>query len=247
MLLSSDASTDTLRALLSPAVIATRPALGTQARTNGAFASSLHARVLSDLLNVVDDPGLKNYDGKALLGAYSYDDEGVAAQAVKLVSNGHLQNYLIGRQPVKDFLQSNGHGRAGIATAPRPHIAVLKISPQDGFSDQQLNQKLLEIAKSAGLMHAYFVQTMAGAGNPRLLYLVNQDGTRQLVRGAELDDVDERALRSSIDAAGKDLLAASYYGDIPETVIAPALLIDDATVRRANGRNDKLPFYPPPR
>jgi predicted Zn-dependent protease len=246
VLLSSDAGTDTLRALLSPAVIATRPALGTEARTNGAFASSLHARVLSDLLNVVDDPGLKSYGGKALLGAYSYDDEGVAAQAVNLVSNGRLQNYLIGRQPVKDFLQSNGHGRAGIATAPRPHIAVLKISAQDGLSDQQLDQKLLEIAKSAGLTYAYFVQTMAGAGHPRLLYRFNQDGTRQLVRGAQLDDVDERALRSSIDAAGKDLLAASYFGDIPETVIAPALLIDDATVRRANGRNDKLPFYPPP-
>ena len=246
VLLSSDASTDTLRALLSPAVVATRPALGTEARTNGAFASSLHARVLADFLNVEDDPGLKDYGGTALLGAYRYDDEGVAAQAVPVVSSGRLRNYLIGRQPVKDFPQSNGHGRAGIATAPRPHIGVLKISAQDGLSDGQLDEKLLEIAKAAGLAHAYYVQTMAGAGNPRLLYRVQPDGSRQLVRGAELDDIDERALRSGIDAAGKDLLAANYFGDIPETVIAPALLIDDATVRRANDRNDKLPFYPPP-
>jgi hypothetical protein len=27
---------------------------------------------------------------------------------------------------------------------------------------------------------------------------------------------------------------------------APALLIDDVTIRRANKKNDKLPFYPPP-
>jgi len=34
--------------------------------------------------------------------------------------------------------------------------------------------------------------------------------------------------------------------DVPETVLAPALLVDDVTVRRANEKNDKLPFYPPP-
>ena len=68
----------------------------------------------------------------------------------------------------------------------------------------------------------------------------------QLVRGAALDDIDERALRSSIVAAGKDLWMANYFGDPPVTVLAPALLFDDATVRRANEKNEKLPFYPPP-
>jgi hypothetical protein len=28
--------------------------------------------------------------------------------------------------------------------------------------------------------------------------------------------------------------------------MAPALLLGDATVRRANEKNEKLPFYPPP-
>ena len=72
------------------------------------------------------------------------------------------------------------------------------------------------------------------------------DGKRELVRGAVLDDLDQRALRSSVVAAGKDLLVANYFGDVPETVLAPALLLDDVTVRRANEKNDKLPFYPPP-
>ena len=34
---------------------------------------------------------------------------------------------------------------------------------------------------------------------------MSPDGKRELVRGAVLDDVDDRALRSSIEAAGKDL------------------------------------------
>ena len=66
------------------------------------------------------------------------------------------------------------------------------------------------------------------------------------MRGAGLDDLDERALRSSVEAAGKDLWVANYFGDVPETVLAPALLFDDITVRRANEKNEKLPFYPPP-
>ena len=205
LLLSADAAADTLRALLAGAVTATRPGLGTEARTNGAFASSYHARVLPDFMSVVDDPGLKTYDGKGLLGAYDVDDEGVPAQAVKLVDAGRLDNYLIGRQPVRDFPQSNGHGRAGITGPARPMIGVLKITAENGLTTDELNQKLLAMAKDRGLSSVYFVQTMGGEMTPRLLYRITPDGKRQLVRGAVLDDIDDRALRSSIDAAGKDL------------------------------------------
>jgi hypothetical protein len=66
------------------------------------------------------------------------------------------------------------------------------------------------------------------------------------VRGAVLSDVDTRALRSSLAAAGKELWVSNYFGDAPTTVLAPALLLDDATVKRANEKNEKLPFYPPP-
>jgi hypothetical protein len=61
-----------------------------------------------------------------------------------------------------------------------------------------------------------------------------------------LSDLDQRALRSGIEAAGKDLFVANYFGEVPETVIAPALLLDEVTIRRANEKNDKLPFYPAP-
>lgn len=246
LLLNADASTDTMRELLANAVVATRPAMGTEIRTNGPFASSFRERVLPPFLSVDDDPGLTHYDGKGLIGAYDVDDEGVPARQVDLIRSGHLVNYLIGRQPVKDFPQSNGHGRAGIAGAPRPSISVLKVAAQNGLSDAELNQKLMDLMKEDGLKYVYYVETLAGAGNPRLLYRIYPDDTRQLVRGAELDDVDERAMRSSVVAAGKDLDVANYFGDVPQSVLAPALLLDDATIRRTDDRNEKLPFYPPP-
>jgi len=194
----------------------------------------------------VDDPGMKTYAGKGLVGAYAVDDDGVQAQAVKLVTDGKLVGYLLGREPVRDFPQSNGHGRAGITGAARPSIGVLKISAKDGVSDEELNKKLLDMAKDRELKNVYFVQTLGGEMTPRLLYRVSPDGKRELVRGAALDDLDQRALRSSVEAAGKDLFVANYFGDVPMTVMAPALLLSDVTVKRANEKNDKLPFYPPP-
>ncbi|HUB51120.1 MAG TPA: metallopeptidase TldD-related protein [Terracidiphilus sp.] len=246
ILLSADAGTETLRALLANSVVATRPRLGTEARTNGAFASSYQARVMPDSMDVVDDPSLKTFNGKNLLGAYDVDDEGVPAQTVKLVTDGKLVSYLLGREPVKDFPVSNGHGRGTLTGGPRPSIGVLKITAQNGLSDDELNQKLLDMAKERGLPSVYYAETLGGVHNPRLLYKITPDGKRQLVRGAVLADIDTRALRSSIEAAGKDLYVENSFGDVPQTMIGPALLFDDATVKRANEKNDKLPFYPPP-
>ncbi|MGD0730194.1 MAG: metallopeptidase TldD-related protein, partial [Terracidiphilus sp.] len=250
LLLSADASADTLGSLLGSGITATRPKMGTEARTNGPFASSYHARVLPDFIDVVDDPLLKTFNGKGLVGAYDVDDEGVPAQAVKLVTDGKLENYLIGREPVRDFPRSNGHARGGIAQVPRPSVGVLKVTAQNGLSDDELNKKLLDLAKDRGLKSVYFVATMGGENTPRLLYRVSPDGTpagkRELVRGAVLDDLDQRSLRSSVEAAGKDLWVANNFSDVPATVLAPALLLDDVTVKRANEKNEKLPFYPPP-
>ncbi len=246
VLLSSDAGADTMRSLLSSGVAATRPRLGTGARTNGTFASSLHGRILPDSFDVVDDPTLKSFAGKSLVGSYDVDDEGVAAQAVKLVTDGRLDNYLIGRVPVRDFPQSNGHGRAGAAGAARPVTGVLKVTTQNGLSDEELNARLLALAKDRGLKNAYFVPTLGAEATPRLLFRIDLDGKRELVRGAVLDDLDQRALRSSLTAAGKDLWVANYSGEVPTTVLAPALLFSDITIRRANEKNEKLPFYPPP-
>jgi hypothetical protein len=246
VLMSADASADTLHTLLAAGVTATRPKMGTEARTNGPFASSYHARILPDFLTVVDDPAMKSYDGKDLVGAYAVDDEAVPAQTVKLVADGHLENYLIGRTPVRDFPESNGHARAGVTGAPRPVIGVLKVTAQQGLSDEELNAKLVQLAKERGLKNVYYVETLGAQATPRLLYRIDLDGKRTLVRGAVLDDLDQRALRSGVEAAGKNLWVANYATEVPETVLAPALLFSDVTIKRANETNDKLPYYPPP-
>jgi predicted Zn-dependent protease len=246
VLLSSDAAATALNRLLGSSFMGTRPRLGTEARTGSAFASSYHARVLPDFLDVVDDPALAIWEGKRLLGSYDIDDEGVPAQQVSLVAAGKLENYLIGRQPVRDFPQSNGHGRASVAGPARPMPSVLKITAKDGLSDDALQKKLIDLAKDRDLKNVYYVETMGGPLTPRLVYRISPDGKRELVRGATLADLDLRALRSSVNAAGNTLWLDNLATDIPESVLAPALLFDDLTLKKANEKNDKLPFYPAP-
>jgi hypothetical protein len=196
-----------MKALLSGHVTAARPPLGTTARTTGAFASSYHARVLPDFFDVVDDPTLSTWKGKGLVGSYTIDQEGLQAQAVELIKNG------------KDFPGSNGHGRAGLFAEPHPSIGVLMITAKNGLTETQLNQKLLDQAKDRGLDNVYVVAAITGGMKPRLLYKVTLDGKRTLVRGAKLEDVDLRALRSGIVAAGKDLFANNTLGNIAQSVI----------------------------
>ena len=95
-----------------------------------------------------------------------------------------------------------------------------------------MNARLLAMAKEQN-RDVYAVETLGGALAPRVLYLVHPDGTRQLVRGAVFDELDNRSLRSDIIAAGDDEYVANSLGVVPSTTIAPSLLFDDIGVKRA--------------
>jgi hypothetical protein len=218
--------------------------MGTTARTQGAYTSSVHAGVLPEFLNATDDPTTV-LAGHSLLGAYSVDDEGVPAQAVDVVVNGKLQNYLIGRTPIRDFPDSNGHGRAPVGQAAHPRSAVMIFKSKTPLSAAKMNERLLAMAKEQG-RDVYYVETLGGPLAPRVLYLVHPDGTRQLVRGAVFDELDNRSLRSGIIAAGDDEHITNLLGTIPSTTIAPSLLFEDIGVKRATEEQQKLPYYGPP-
>ncbi|WP_353072773.1 metallopeptidase TldD-related protein [Tunturiibacter gelidoferens] len=245
VLFSGDAAADVIDRLLVPNVEADRPEMGTTARTTGAYSSSFKARVLPEMLSVADDPLQAKFDGKALLGAYTIDDEGVPAQSVDIIVNGKLENFLIGREPVKDFDISNGHGRAAPAQAAHSRAGVILVKSSQPLSRGELNKRLLTMAKEQG-RDVYSVETLGGELLPRLLYLVHPDGTRKLVRGAIFDELDNRSLRSDIVAVGNDPYVSNSLGTVPQTTIAPSMLFDDIGVKRATLEQQKLPYYAPP-
>jgi TldD protein len=247
VLFSPDAASDVFAGIFGDNVLGIRPKQpGESARTAGEFASSYKSRVLPAFLSVIDDPTMKTFGGKTLIGSYQVDDEGIRATMVPVVQDGQLVNYLLGREPIRDFPESNGHGRAAPAQSPAPSIGNFIVQSKQALSPEDLTRKLIEICRQEGKPFGYYVETLAGE-NPRLLYRVyEKDGHKELVRGAVFDELDTRTLRNDVIAAGNDPLAINREGAIPATVISPSILVDELEVKRADKGNAKLPDYPPP-
>jgi TldD protein len=247
VLLSADSASTVFSSLIGDNLLGMKPELGQNARVRGQFASSYKTRVLPEFLTLVDDPALTAMDGTALLGHYEVDDEGVRAQRVPLVEKGVLVNYLLGRQPIRDFPASNGHGRASFPLSwPVPAVGNLVVRSSDAVAPEELKKKLIAICKERGLEYGYYAKTMGAVQAPRLLYRVWLDGHEELVRGGLFGDLDQRSMRSNIVAAGNDHYVDNEMHPIPHSLVAPSILFDDLEVKRQTTNKDKLPEYPAP-
>jgi TldD protein len=163
------------------------------------------------------------------------------------VNNGMLTNFLIGRSPIRDFPASNGHGRAagGGNTGPAP--GNLFIRPAKTSTLAELKKRLIDECRDRGLKYGYFVDTLGPRLTPRVLYRVwADDGREELVRGAIFNELDTRALRSDLAAAGDDPLVSNRTGVPFITLVSPSVLFDELEVKRADNSKEKLPDYPAP-
>ena len=247
VLFAADAADDIVASLIGQNVLGHKPQLGKPNRTVGAFATSYKTRVLPNFLSIVDDPTLNVFQGKSLVGSYDLDSEGVKAQAVNVIENGTLTNYLVGRQPIRDFPASNGHGRAAPGSFPGPSLGVLLVKSTEAQGAEDLKKKVIQMVTDQGKPYGYRVETLGPGNSPRLLYRVYaKDGHEELVRGAVFSELDIRALRSDLIAVGNDPLVSNRPGGTPTTIICPSLLFGELEVKRADTSKDKLPDYPPP-
>jgi TldD protein len=247
VLFAPDAANDVISTMVGANVLGRKPQLGKPNRTTGAFATSYKTRVLPNFLTLVDDPTLKEFQGKSLVGNYAVDSEGVKARPVNVIENGMLTNYLLGRQPIRDFTTSNGHGRAAPGSFPSPSLGVLLVKSSEAQPPDALKQRVVQMVKDQSLPFAYRVETLGPGNTPRLLYRVYaKDGHEELVRGAVFSELDIRALRSDLIAVGNDPLVNNRTGGVPSTIISPSLLFDELEVKRADTSKDKLPDYPAP-
>jgi TldD protein len=247
VLFSPDAATDIFYGMVGGNILGRRPDPGQSARTVGDYAANYKGRVLPAFLSIEDDPTTKTFRGKSLIGSYEMDAEGVHAEKVSVIQDGMLVNYLLGREPIRDFPESNGHGRAAPSQLASPSIGNLIVQPKQTLSALELKQKLIDMCREDGKEYGYRVETLGGKFEPRLLYRVYvKDGREELVRGGVFDKLDTRTLRNDLVAAGNDPLVSNREGLIPTTVISPSILFDDLEVKRTDARNAKLPEYPPP-
>ncbi|MGB8010243.1 MAG: metallopeptidase TldD-related protein [Terriglobales bacterium] len=247
VLLSNDAAATVITDLVEPNVLGKKPQLGENARTTGKWSSSYKSRVLPDFINVFDDPTIASISGHPLFGNYTLDDEGVKAQKVSLIEKGQLVSYLIGRQPIRDFPASNGHGRAATVTSPSPYPGNLVLQSSDPQPDAGLKAQLIDLCKKRDLPYGLYVETMGPSLQPRLLYRIwVKDGHEELVRGGVFGDLDVRSLRSDLIAAGTTPAVEDRSEPVWFSVASPALLFDELQVKRTQVAKQKLPEYPAP-
>jgi hypothetical protein len=247
VLFSNDAAASVVRDLVEPNVLGRKPKLGENGRTTGPWSSSFKMRVLPDFISVVDDPTISSLANEPLFGDYELDDEGVKAERVLLVDHGQLVSYLVGRQPIRDFPASNGHGRASATGSPEPLPSNLILTTDNPLPDAELKKKLIELARQSNLPYGIYVETFGPGLEPRLIYRIyTSDGHEDLVRGAVFVDLDVRSLRSNLVAAGTAPMIENHLESAPFSVVSPALLFNELEIKRTPASKLGLPEYPPP-
>ncbi len=189
------------------------------------FEGRLGARVLPEWLDIADDPSRREWRGKPLLGWFPADIEAVVPKPLTLIEKGVLKAYLLTRQPVRGFPESNGRARlTGGFGAKAPCFGNLLVTARESVPLAELRARMLALCKARGKPYGLVVRRMdfpssasleelrrviaaaqsGGArvvSSPLLVYRLYPDGREEPVRGLRFRALDSRAL--------KDMLAAS--------------------------------------
>ena len=204
----------------------------------GALTDKLGLRAMSPLISIIDDPTTHDGAGRALIGGYKIDDEGVASQRVEVVKDGVLKTLLMSRTPSAKGQISNGHARrtdpGSDGGAFHGSATNLFVNAKGGVPRKALEQKLVSAAQADGLKYGLVVRRFddsAVTGAPEftrrellqmlkstdvmlpppalMVYRVYPGGKQELVRGAQLGDV---AIKTWKDILGtsKELTVYNY-------------------------------------
>lgn len=227
------------------------------------FKKMVNQKVLPDTFSVVSDPTLLHLAGTALAGSYLYDDEGVKAQKVDVVSDGILKNFLMSRSPIEGFPHSNGHGRnqSGLPVVARQSNLIVTTSKP--VSRDELKKMLLDEIKKSNKPFGLFFDdieggfTMTGRTVPNafnvlpvMVYRVYPDGREELVRGADLIGTPlttfSKILAASNNTSVFNGICGAESGLVPVSASSPDILISQIEVQKKEKSQERLPILPPP-
>ena len=228
------------------------------------FAKKLNQKITADFITVYDDPNIKSFNGTALRGHYSYDDEGVKARRVNLIENGVLKGFLMSRSPIRDFVSSNGHGRksAGNQVVSRMGNTMVEASKTVPYA--KLREMLIEECKKQGKpfglvfsdISGGFTYTGRGSGQffkvlPLLVYRVYADGRPdEIVRGVDIVGTPianfSKIIAAADDTAVFNGTCGAESGAVPVSSVVPSILMSEIEVEKSKKSQEKPPVLEPP-
>lgn len=228
------------------------------------FTQKVGEQIVAPIITVYDDPTLTHFKDIPLRGHYLYDDEGTPSQKAMLVENGILKGFLMGRNPIKNFPLSNGHGRKSYGRKVVSRMGVTVVKAQDQISYDELVQKLKEEIKKQNKPYGLIIDDISGGFTntdtyspqsfkvqPLLVYKVfPDDRPNELIRGADIVGTPLTSFNKIIAAADDDALfngtCGAESGWVPVSAIAPSLLISELEVEKVNKTYENVPLLPPP-
>jgi TldD protein len=227
------------------------------------FKKMVGTPVLPDYLSVVFDPTLRRYGGMDLAGSYDFDDEGVKARRVNVVSDGVMRNFLMSRTPIDGFPVSNGHGRAQPGFSPVARQSNLIVLNSRPVTRDQLRAMLVDQIKQQNKPFGLLFDDIAGGFTitgrtipnafnvlPVMVYRVYPDGREELVRGVDLIGtpltVFSKILAADDETAVFNGICGAESGAVPVAASAPAMLVSQIEVQKKFKSQERAPILPAP-
>ncbi|OGC43892.1 hypothetical protein A2Y85_07895, partial [candidate division WOR-3 bacterium RBG_13_43_14] len=197
-------------------------------------------KVMPDFFHVWDDPNLKTWKGKSLIGGFSIDDQGVRAQEADIVTDGKMIGLMMSRTPIKKIKTSNGHARFRDESYSRRCIGMignLIVDANETCDFETLKENGLKLCRDYGLPYALIISHLTPTRElmlkerymryfsrgssaevkllspPAIAYKIDTLGKVSLIRGLEFSSVTTRVLRDIIAAGDQEYVYNFIYYD----------------------------------
>jgi predicted Zn-dependent protease len=228
------------------------------------FTKKVGQEVLPKFLSVSDDPTTKEIAGLRLAGTYDFDNEGEPSQRVNVIENGVLKNFLLSRMPIKNFSNSNGHGRNQPGLMPTGRQGNLIVTSTQTVPEAQLRQKLIDEVKKQGKPYGLYFDDIQGGFTlttralpqafqvlPVIVYKIYADGRPdELVRGVDIVGTPLAALTRILTTGDQQHVfngvCGAESGQVPVAAVAPAMLFSEMEVQKRAHEHERPPLLPPP-
>jgi len=228
------------------------------------FTKKVNQEVLPKFLSVADDPTIQELASVKLAGSYAFDNEGTPARRVEVIQNGVLKDFLMSRMPIKDFSQSNGHGRNQPGLMPTGRQGNLIVTSTQAVTEAQLRQKLIDEVKKQGKAYGLYFDDIQGGFTltqrslpqafqvlPVIVYRIYADGRPdELVRGVDIVGTPLAALTRIMVTGDQQHVfngvCGAESGQVPVAAVAPAMLFSEMEVQKRAHAHERPPILPPP-
>ena len=237
------------------------------------FLDKIGGRVLPRFLSIVSDPTLEAHEDVPLQGRQPVDDDGVPTRPVSLIERGILKTLLSTRVPLAEVPESTG---SRWRDSPMPSNLIVQptrgMSPEELkeelfllAEDRGLDHAVVvrrigtRLAKLSSGPLGFFGPDASSVDSLIGVYKVYPDGSEERIRLAKLSAFSESDFRDIVAVSDATTRHETGFSPIPPgvpaagggliwpiSVITPALLFEDVTVRRPPGNIRKPPVTPHP-